>query len=369
MDETEGVHDTRLSGTWRRALLRRGHTASFATAEILWPRSERLSERGQLVRLVVGAIGGFAALWLFFYTLSAAFPYLAPGSQIVYRAKLDIEQRGEVFPATSHAQRVLIFGDSRVLTGFIPNEFDRLASADSRAVYSFNSGFPGHNDFVHQLKVMAERGQAPDVLLLTLPWNDARRGIDPFNIIADDHEFATKVFPFRFMIRDVIRFLLASRERGGPVQFYVASHRTADRMLEDRGYYFIAEHSRFANDRLPDNFSLDTDQPQLINPSREGPPLKSTELAQLRDTITQHHIACYYVPYYERQGAYAEPPARDEQFAQVIGQRLPCKVLGPRYFTYAPGMFSDVLHLNQEGARVYTQSVYRLLAKEWAEKN
>jgi hypothetical protein len=368
LNESEGTHDSRLSGTSRRALLRRGYVNSYATAEIFWPRSEQLSERAQLVRLVVGAIGGFAALWLFFYTLSAAFPYLAPGSLIVYRAKLNIEQHGEVFPVNAHAQRLLIFGDSRVLTGFIPDEFDRLAASEKRAVYSFNSGFPGHNDFVHQLKVMAGRGQAPDTLLLTLPWNDARKGIDPFNIVGDDHEFATKVFPFRFMIRDVIRFLLASRERGGPVQFYATSHRTANQMLEDRGYYFIAEHSRFAGDRLPDDFSLDTDRPGVVEPSRARPPMKSTELEELRNTITQYHISCYYVPYYERRNAYAPAPPTDEEFAHLIESQLPCKVLGPRYFSYQPEMFSDLFHLNREGAKVYTQALYRLVTQAQAEK-
>ena len=356
-------------GTWRRALLHRARVADYAARVGFLPQSERLSERVQLVRLVVCAIGGFAALWLFFYTLSAAFPYLAPGSQIVYRAKLNIEQRGEVFPLNVHAQRLVIFGDSRVLTGFIPDEFDRLSASDSSAVYSFNSGFPGHNDFVHQLKVMAERGQAPDILLLTLPWNDAKKGINPFNIVGDDHEFATKIFPFRFLIRDVIRFLLASRERGGPVQFYAASHRTANEMLENRGYYFIAEHSRFANDRLPEDFLLDADRPGVIESSRARPPLESTELAQLRDTITRYHIACYYVPYYERRKAYAQPPAKDEEFARAIEGRVPCKVLGPRYFSYPPGMFSDVFHLNRDGAKIYTQAIYQLVAEEQAGKH
>src|SRR5277367_6750121 len=134
---------TRSRGRWerrsaaRRLWLRRTATtwggSSYATTEVALPRGEQLSERAQLVRQVVGAIGGFAALWLFFYSLSAAFPYLAPGSQIVYRAKLNIEERGEVFPVAAHAQRLLIFGDSRVLTGFIPDEFDRLAASESRA--------------------------------------------------------------------------------------------------------------------------------------------------------------------------------------------------------------------------------------------
>jgi hypothetical protein len=356
------VHDSGLTAGWRRALLRRGYIYRDATADWVWPSSDRLSDRAQLLRLVVCAVGGFAALWLLFFTLASAFPYVAPGSNIVYRAKMQLARSGEVFPPAGHAQRLLIFGDSRILTGFIPEEFDRLAAAGHRQVYSFNAGIPGANDFVSQLKVMSDRGQSPDVLLLTFPWKNTRSGIDPFNLIPDDHNFASRVFPFRFLMTDVIRFLLASRERGGPRQYYAAARRTTDRMIADRGYYFIDEHSQYANERLPDNYSLDTDQPQFVDPSRTHPPMASAELLQLRETIALHHITCYYVPYYAREGSFAVPPAHDDEFARSLESQFPCTVLGPRYFVYPPEMFADVLHLNQQGARAYTQALYQLLA-------
>jgi hypothetical protein len=114
---------------------------TLVTAEMVWPRAEPLSERAQLARAAGGAVAGFAALWLVFYGLFVAIPYISSGSELVYRAKLEIEQSGEVFPPTIHAQRLLVFGDSRILSGFVPSEFDRLAAIGNRDIYSFNAGF------------------------------------------------------------------------------------------------------------------------------------------------------------------------------------------------------------------------------------
>jgi hypothetical protein len=336
-----------------------------AAQEVVPARNKQLSDRAQLFRMVAGSSGGFAALWLFFYSLFLAFPYISSGSDIVYRAKLQLEQNGEVFPKGVRAQRVLAFGDSRILAGFIPDQFDSFARRDSRDTYSFNSGFPARSTFVPQLKTMADRGQAPDLLLLTLPWQDAKGGFDPFNVAGNDHELVERLFPFRYFVRDLASFLLASPAHGGPANFYDLSRRSVDRMMESRGYYFIAEQSRFADESLPYNFHLDTDKPGVVDPSREKGAVGSVELQQLRETLTQHHISCYYVPYYLRQGAYAQPPPHDDQFAKLIDQRLPCEVLGPRYFIYPPDVFSDPVHLNPRGAHIYTEALYRLLSDHW----
>jgi hypothetical protein len=196
-----------------------------------------------------------------------------------------------------------------------------------------------------------------------------RTGIDPFNFVPNDHELVVKLFPFRNMPRDLARFMLVAHEHGGVPEFYASSRRTIDKMMEDRGYYFISEQSRSADERLPDGFHVDTDEPESVDVARANVSLESTELRQLRDTINQHHISCFYIPYYRRSGTVVQPPEKDDAFAQIVSPNVSCKVLGPRYFTYPPALFSDPLHLNREGARIYTLAIYQLLAEEWEGKH
>ncbi len=136
-------------------------------------------------------------VWAAFYGLSRGLPYLKNGSDIVFSAKLQWEHKGQVFPADPAVTRVLIFGNSKILAGFVPAWFDQMSSANHLQVSSFNSGFPGSDLFLPPLEAMCARGQAPNVLLLTLPWSPdpPRRGI--FHFIPDDHAVIDHLFPFR----------------------------------------------------------------------------------------------------------------------------------------------------------------------------
>jgi hypothetical protein len=327
-----------------------------------------VSEHWQFAYIAVRWLAGFALLWMLFYGVFRAVPYIAPGADLVYRAKLQYAERGEIFPPGLRATRVLIFGDSRVLSGFVPDDFDRLATGDGRNFYSFNSGYPAHSNFVPQLKTMVAHGQIPDLLLLTLPWQPGK-GINPFNVVTNDHDLAEKLFPFRYIVRDFVSFLVTSRDHGGPVQFYSASRHIVEQMRSDRGYYFIFEGSRFLGDRLPDNFHLDTDQPNVVDTARKRVSTDSIELEELNQIVIQHRISCYYVPYYLREGVAAAPPPYDREFDDFIDKQLPCTVVGPRYFLYPPKFFSDPVHLNRDGAEVYTEQVYRLIAAQLAGKH
>jgi len=42
------------------------------------------------------------------------------GAEVIFQAKLDRELRGSIFPPDSTAHKVIIFGDSRILAGFVP---------------------------------------------------------------------------------------------------------------------------------------------------------------------------------------------------------------------------------------------------------
>jgi len=325
------------------------------------------NENSAAVWLVARGVAGFAVLWLLAYAVFRSFPYLTAGAEVVYQAKLRQEFSGQVFAANSNARRILIFGDSRVLAGFIPSRFDTLAAADGLSVSSYNSGYPAVAEFVTQLKRIASNSAAtPNILLLTMPWKSASKNFDPFHPLPDDHDIADRVFPFHFLIRDTASFFATAREHGGVQAFYRESRENEARMLRDRGYYFISEQSHFPNNRLPDTFHLDSDNPQWVFLRSADP--ESKELADLNAIILQHGIQCYYVPAYMRAGLAAAAPDVDEDFAALLQRYSSCKLLGPDYYLYPNHMFSDQNHLNSEGAAVYTEAIYRLLAQQLRER-
>jgi hypothetical protein len=301
----------------------------------------------------------FALLWAIFFVLFRALPYVKNGSDVVFDAKLQWEQKGQVFPADRSATRVLMFGNSKVLAGFLPAVFDETSAGDHLNVASFNSGFPGSDLYLPPLKAMCERGQAPSVLLLTLPWSPdpPQRGI--FHFIPDDHAVIDELFPFRNFLRDLTAFLLSAPSHGGVVRYYRESAENERAVIAERGYHLITEQSHFPGGRLPDDFHLASDQPLQILP--RVAPSQSAQPAQLNQLLQQYHIDCYYVPIYLREREAAPAEAYNERFAEQLRKNTACKLLGPDYFLYPNRFFADQTHLNQSGARVYTEALFQLL--------
>jgi hypothetical protein len=302
-------------------------------------------------------------LWVLFYGLFRAFPYIRNGSDLIFDAKLKWEHQGQVFLADPRITRVLIFGNSKILAGFLPawfdSLFDQLSAQDHGRIASFNSGFPGSDLFLRPLEVMCARGQAPHVLLLTLPWNSdpPRRGI--FHLAPDDHAIIEKIFPFRNFLRDLTAFLLAAPSHGGVTNYYRESEENERAVIAARGYHLITEQSRFAGGSLPDDFHLASDDPAEKLP--RVAPAPGAQVRRLDQLIRQYHIECYYVPFYLREGEAAAAEPRDAVFAAQVEQATPCKVLGPDYYLYPNRLFADQTHLNQAGAHVYTQALFELL--------
>jgi hypothetical protein len=301
----------------------------------------------------------FALAWAVLYGLWRGLPYLKNGSDVVFSAKLQWEHQGQVFPADPAVTRVLIFGNSKILAGFVPAWFDQMSSADHLHVSSFNSGFPGSDLFLPPLQAMCARGQAPNVLLMTLPWSRDPRPRGIFHFIPDDHAVIDGLFPFRNFLRDLTAFLLAAPSHGGVMSYYRESEQNERDVIAERGYHLITEQSRFAGGRLPDDFHLASDQPMQKLP--RNAPSQSLQIGQLNQLIRQYHITCFYVPFYLREGEAAPPDARDVHFATQVERATPCKLLGPDYYLYPNRLFADQTHLNQAGARVYTEALFQLL--------
>ena len=301
----------------------------------------------------------FVVTWAALYGLWRELPYLKNGSDVVFGAKLQWEHKGQVFPADSAVTRVLIFGNSKILAGFVPAWFDQMSSADHLHVSSFNSGFPGSDLFLPPLQAMCARGQAPNVLLMTLPWSRDPRPRGIFHFIPDDHAVIDDLFPFRNFLRDLTAFLLSAPSHGGVMSYYREAEENERDVIGERGYHLITEQSRFAGGRLPDDFHLASDQPLQKLP--RNAPSPSVQIAQLNQLIRQYHIDCYFVPFYLRNGEAAPPEARDARFAAQVEQATPCKLLGPDYYLYPNRLFADQTHLNEAGARVYTEALFQLL--------
>jgi hypothetical protein len=255
--------------------------------------------------------------------------------------------------------RVLIFGNSKILAGFLPAVFDQLSFAQQRKVSSFNSGFPGSDLFLPPLQAMCKRGQAPQVLLLTLPWDSdpPPRGI--FHFVTDDHAVIDRLFPFRNFPRDLTAFLLNAPTHGGVARYYHESQENERAVIASRGYHLITEQSRFAEGRLPDDFHLSSDQPAKELP--RAAPAQSAQIPQLNQLLRTYNITCFYVPFYLREGEAAPAPARNIAFAALLARTTPCKLLGPDYYLYPNRLFADQTHLNQAGARIYTEALFALL--------
>ncbi len=270
---------------------------------------------------LVWTLSLFIVLWVGFLSLYRRFPYVKNGADLVFAAKLKWESNGPIFPADHDVLRVLIFGNSKILAGFVPSLFDEQAADHNLKVSSFNSGFPGSDLVLPPLKAMCERGQAPNILLLTLPWrpDPPRRSI--FRFIPDDHLVITQLFPFRELARDFTSFLLHAPSHGGIAAYYREAQKHEKEAIIQRGHYLIAEQNNFPGGRLPETFHLQSDQPNAI-PAR-GPIPPSAALTELNHLITQYHMDCYYVPYYLRIGEAGAPPITTNNLRHFLNELPP----------------------------------------------
>ena len=66
------------------------------------------------------------AFYIGLFTIHKLLPYIGVGSEIVTGEKLHFIKTESIFPPNAK-RRLVIFGDSRVLSGFIPALFDDLS--------------------------------------------------------------------------------------------------------------------------------------------------------------------------------------------------------------------------------------------------
>jgi hypothetical protein len=197
----------------------------------------------------------FAAVWLSLYAAYVLLSFTRPGSVVIADAKFETLVKGNMF-GPQDRNRVMIFGHSKVLTSVRPSQLDAAVGPGFR---SYNLGLPGEVRFLPILEAALQAGNIPTHVLLTLPW-DAKPDKDGLiDALRNDSAIAATLFPFRSLPRDMTLFVFENRRRLPEAVRDVAAQR--ERMLEDRGWYFVKSQSHYADDRLPDDYVLPTDHP------------------------------------------------------------------------------------------------------------
>jgi hypothetical protein len=310
---------------------------------------------------VCAAVLVFAILYSLFLFLYTSFPYLESGADLVTRLKHGLASNGRFFK-TSQGVRIMVFGNSKILTGFIPSLFDsELAAAGFPGVESWNFGLPGDSRFVADLETMAARGTAPDVVLLTVPWPaTSEPGPTFFHFVDHDQEIMGRLFPFRKILRDF--FIMSIEAHGSPGAFkriYSQSERTVKKVEADCGYYFIARQSHYRDDELPPDLRVPTDTPNTTDPRSipHGP-----VFVHLVSLFKAHNIRCLFIPTYFREGQLAPAASLNTDATGTLAGQPNMGVAGPDYYLYPNRHFSDITHVNPNGAKIYTRDIAALVA-------
>jgi len=303
----------------------------------------------RFIRLVAAFCALLGLVWLILYGLWWSFPSLRPGHEQIYDLKLELASQGDIFERKAPI-RVVMFGDSRVLSGFDPDLFDELSGGE---VQSYNLGLPNSSDFLDVLEGMVTSGSSPTHALLVSPWA-SRRETGAWDLIQNDQEIISKLFPFRYFPRDLAQFLVRSYQHGGVSSYYDYMQKQVDSARRDRGYFFIEHMSHFPNDRLPEDFRLESESPDrvLVRPYQ----LSGKAYMRVRELSDRHGIQFVVVPLYHREGQYA-PPRPNEKQRQML-EPHGVWVMGPDYWLYPNALFSDPIHANREGAAHYTQQLW-----------
>jgi hypothetical protein len=316
-------------------------------------------EVARVLRALAGFAIIFALIWLCLYEVQQKFPYIQTGSDVIFQIKLRREHTPHLFQKPDVAG-VLFFGNSKALSGFIPDEFDAAMEGAGRATESYNLGLPAYSFFVDRLESILAAGNVPKYILITAPWSPDPERADLFHFIRHDSQTMNELFPFHLMARDVMMAAIASMRSRGSLNYYASNRAIVERMIADRGYFFIFESSTFPHNQLPANFRTPLDRPQQVA-EREAT-THDREFQKLNRLLESYHVTCLIVPLYFRFGQVAQPPPENQRLQAELASYPAFKLLGPDYVLLDNRYFSDAEHLNPDGARLYTRYLAGLVA-------
>jgi hypothetical protein len=305
----------------------------------------------------------FVSLWIAFNSIHSALPYIQPGVRIIYTAKADAVKTRGVF-LDDRPIRLVIFGSSKILTGFHSSSF---IEGREKKVDAFNLGIGGGQFSLDegQLRLDVLLGDLcadqypPTHVLLTLPLASQAVYENPLVVVKETKPVMESLFPFKRLVRDLSLFVMRSSNRGGVSESYALSESIAEEMMRERGYYFIEGQSHYPGHALPEDFGLESDQIDVIKSRNID--LWKLSLSKLKPLSEKYDLKFILVPLYYRENEVAPVSAINGPIAELFKDEPRFDVLGPDYYVLPLHAFSDPVHLNTNGAKLYTQKITILL--------
>ena len=280
-------------------------------------------------------------------------PVRSPGADIVNESKVSALGGGDLYPEGASI-RIAVFGNSRILSGFVPARFDREVG---RGVASFNLSLAGNSFFLDELDRLANSGNPPTHVLLQSVW-ESQRGETFLEAIKQDRAIINWAFPFRTLPRDLMLFAVLSRGQKGLMAYYRKSADTVHAIAENRGYFFIESQSHFRGHRLPDDYKLPTDTPFVVHPRPVTTSGRAFE--RIEQLSRKYNFQVLLIPDNFRRNAYADPPSANEVVDRPLAPFKRFHRIGPDYFLFENRYYADPVHLNPEGAQLYTERLARV---------
>ncbi|HXN87571.1 MAG TPA: hypothetical protein VN867_15970 [Candidatus Binataceae bacterium] len=318
---------------------------------------------GSDVSRVLRALARFAAvfvlLWVGFYEIQRSFPCLLTGADLIFQTKLSEESTPHLLKQADKTG-LLFFGNSKALSGFVPEKFDSAMNAAGQPVESYNLGLPGYGYFVDRLASIFAAGNVPKYILITIPWTPDEHYGNVFHFVRHDSELMNELFPFRFLPRDIVMASSSAMFAHRPLDYYETNRRLVAQMIADRGYFLIYDADRFPEGRLPRDYKEASDEPTRV--SERVATTHGREFRELNRLLETYRVTCLMIPTYRRLGQFAQPPPINQRVAAELVAYPRVQLLGPDYILLDNRYFADRTHLNRVGAELYTEYLADLVA-------
>lgn len=317
--------------------------------------------------LIIAAVP-FAAARQFSLTAGAVYK---DGAALVCEAKREIARNGR-WKQTPDRTGVLFMGDSKIMAGLIPSVFDAAAGGGVR---SHNMALPALPIGPHyfELRDYIASSGPPDWIILSLLLDNSaapglfdRYALQGARLNPDILSYAANrksknfllnyLVPTRMYLAPSLKFAAASVFGRDGLRDTRAKNRAAvDRMIRNRGYYYISEQALYPGGRLPDDYGADTPPatPDDYDP-RFDPYVKMFIRFACANGI---NVLLIESPVREREIVPPQTPPR--RFTDLAHKWSNVRFArnGWKPKEYPNAMFSDPAHLNPEGAARYTRDI------------